>query len=135
MPGVSIKLVPSGSKLEIRVKGENVTPGYVGQDDVTAEAFDEEGFYRIGDAGKLVDENDANKGIAFPIGTTNTFKAVYCPADMNQWVNTRGQRYYISTKNLDHNKGVEIHMEARPVAWCQRLNGLVEVDAGAPPAP
>ncbi|MBT3704094.1 MAG: feruloyl-CoA synthase [Alphaproteobacteria bacterium] len=74
VPGVSIKLVPSGSKLEIRVKGDSVTPGYVDQDDVTKAAFDEEGYYRIGDAGKLVDEDDANKGIAFDGRVSEDFK-------------------------------------------------------------
>jgi feruloyl-CoA synthase len=74
VPGVSIKLVPSGSKLEIRVKGDSITPGYVGQDDVTKAAFDEEGYYRIGDAGKLVEEDDANKGIAFDGRVSEDFK-------------------------------------------------------------
>jgi len=74
VPGVTLKLVPSGSKLEIRVKGANVTPGYVGQDDVTAAAFDDEGFYRIGDAGKLMDENNPNQGITFDGRVSEDFK-------------------------------------------------------------
>ena len=51
VPGVEIKMVPNGAKLELRVRGPNVTPGYLGDPALTAAAFDEEGFYRIGDAG------------------------------------------------------------------------------------
>jgi feruloyl-CoA synthase len=55
-PGCTIKLAPVGDKLEIRVKGPNVTPGYFRRPDLTEELFDEEGFYRSGDAAKLTDE-------------------------------------------------------------------------------
>ena len=51
-PGTAIKLAPSASKLELRVKGPNVTPGYWKRPDLTAAAFDEEGFFRMGDAGQ-----------------------------------------------------------------------------------
>jgi PAS domain-containing protein len=52
-PGCEIKLVPSGGKLEARVRGPNVTPGYYKRDDLTRAAFDDEGFYCIGDALRL----------------------------------------------------------------------------------
>src|SRR5258706_175330 len=55
VPGCELKLVPSGGKLEARVKGPNVTPGYWGRDDLTKAAFDDEGYYRIGDALKFAD--------------------------------------------------------------------------------
>ncbi len=70
---------------------------------------------------------EQGKGIAYPTGTMDTFEGKLCPADMNQYVNTEGQRYYISTEDLPHGKGVELHMEARPVAYCKRLDALVEV--------
>ena len=54
-PGVEMKLVPSGDKLEIRVRGPNITPGYWKRPDLTAAAFDEEGFYMPGDAVRLAD--------------------------------------------------------------------------------
>ncbi|HUO00842.1 MAG TPA: feruloyl-CoA synthase, partial [Bradyrhizobium sp.] len=74
VPGVAIKLVPAGSKLELRVKGPNVTPGYLKRPDLTAEAFDAEGFYRIGDAGRLADPGDPAKGIVFDGRTAEDFK-------------------------------------------------------------
>ena len=55
-PGVELKMVPCGSKYELRLRGINVTPGYFGQPELTAKAFDEEGFYCIGDAGIFVDD-------------------------------------------------------------------------------
>jgi feruloyl-CoA synthase len=61
-PGVELKMVPCGSKYELRLRGVNVTPGYFGRDDLTKAAFDEEGFYCIGDAGVFVDERDPAAG-------------------------------------------------------------------------
>ena len=72
--GCVLKLVPSGSKLEVRVKGPNVTPGYYKQPDLTAAAFDEEGFYRIGDAVKFADPSDPAKGIVFDGRVAEDFK-------------------------------------------------------------
>ncbi len=74
IPGTTIKLASEGDKLELRVKGPNVTPGYFGQNELAREAFDDEGFYRSGDAGKLVDENDPNKGLLFDGRIAENFK-------------------------------------------------------------
>jgi feruloyl-CoA synthase len=65
VPGVEVKLVPVGNKLEARVRGPNVTPGYWRQPELTRRAFDEEGFYRFGDAVRFVDPSDVNKGFLF----------------------------------------------------------------------
>jgi feruloyl-CoA synthase len=73
-PGVELKFVPSGSKLEIRVKGPNVFPGYWQRPDLTGEAFDGDGFYRIGDAARLADGDDASKGIVFDGRVAEDFK-------------------------------------------------------------
>ena len=73
-PGTELKLVSSGGKLEVRVRGPNVTPGYYGRDDLTKAAFDEEGFYKIGDAMKFADDRDPNKGIAFDGRVAEDFK-------------------------------------------------------------
>lgn len=73
-PGVSLKMVPSGDSYELRVKGPNVTPGYFRRPDLTAEAFDEEGFYKIGDAGRLVDVSDPARGIVFVGRVLEDFK-------------------------------------------------------------
>jgi feruloyl-CoA synthase len=76
VPGVEVKLVPSGAKLEMRVRGPNVTPGYHKRPDLTKAAFDEEGFYRIGDAGKFVDPADPAKGLAFDGRVAEDFKLI-----------------------------------------------------------
>jgi feruloyl-CoA synthase len=73
-PGTDLKLVPSGGKLEVRVRGPNVTPGYWRREDLTAAAFDEEGFYRIGDAMKFAVESDPAKGISFDGRVAEDFK-------------------------------------------------------------
>jgi feruloyl-CoA synthase len=74
IPGVSIKLAPAGEKLEIRVAGPNVTPGYYRAPELTAAAFDGEGYYRSGDAGRLVDEDDPNQGVLFDGRVAENFK-------------------------------------------------------------
>lgn len=74
VPGVEIMLTPVEGKLEMRVKGPNVTPGYLGQPDLTAKAFDENGWYRTGDAGKLEDPEDPNKGLVFDGRVVEDFK-------------------------------------------------------------
>jgi len=80
--GCELKLAPSGGKLEVRVRGENVTPGYYKRPDLTAAAFDEEGFYRIGDAVKLADAGDPAKGIVFDGRVAEDFKL-----STGTWVN------------------------------------------------
>jgi feruloyl-CoA synthase len=73
-PGVELKMVPCGSKYELRLRGVNVTPGYFGQPDLTRAAFDEEGFYCIGDAGVFVDPEDPLQGIIFAGRVVEDFK-------------------------------------------------------------
>lgn len=73
-PGVDLKFVPSGSKYEIRVKGPNVFPGYWRRPDLTRDAFDDEGFYRIGDAARLADPGDPSKGVVFDGRVAEDFK-------------------------------------------------------------
>ena len=72
--GTELKLLPSGSKLEARVRGPNVTPGYFRNDDLTRAAFDEEGFYKIGDAMRLLDPDDPTKGLVFDGRVAEDFK-------------------------------------------------------------
>ena len=73
-PGVIIKMVPSGGKYELRVKGPNVTPGYLHRPDLTRAAFDAEGFYRIGDAGTFADPEHPARGIVFAGRIAEDFK-------------------------------------------------------------
>jgi len=72
--GCELKLVPAAGKLEVRVRGPHVTPGYYKRPDLTKAAFDEEGFYRIGDAVKLADPADPSRGIVFDGRVAEDFK-------------------------------------------------------------
>lgn len=73
-PGCEIKLAPVEDKLEIRVRGPNVTPGYWRQPAATEAGFDEEGFYRSGDAVKLANPDDPSKGLVFDGRIVENFK-------------------------------------------------------------
>jgi feruloyl-CoA synthase len=72
--GVELKLVPVGDKLEARLRGPSVTPGYWRQPDLTRLAFDDEGFYRIGDALRFVDPQDIMRGFVFDGRIVEDFK-------------------------------------------------------------
>ena len=74
VPGVTVKLVPHAGKLEMRVKGPNVTPGYLARPDLTAAAFDDEGFYRMGDAGRFADADRPELGLLFDGRVAEDFK-------------------------------------------------------------
>ena len=73
-PGVELKLVPNEGKLEARLRGPHITPGYWRQDHLTREAFDEEGFSKIGDALKFVDPSDPLQGLLFDGRIAEDFK-------------------------------------------------------------
>lgn len=74
LPGVEIKLAPVGTKMEVRARGACITPGYLKRADLTAKAFDEEGFYCLGDAAKFVDADDPAKGFVFDGRVVEDFK-------------------------------------------------------------
>jgi feruloyl-CoA synthase len=74
IPGCELKLIPSAGKLEARVRGPNVTPGYWKRGDLTRDAFDEEGFYRIGDALRFADPAAPEKGLVFDGRVAEDFK-------------------------------------------------------------
>lgn len=75
-PGVSLKMVPTGEagRYELRLKSVIVTPGYHKQPELTAQMFDEEGYYRIGDAGRFVDPQDPSQGLIFDGRVVEDFK-------------------------------------------------------------
>ncbi|MCW5680284.1 MAG: feruloyl-CoA synthase [Xanthobacteraceae bacterium] len=73
-PGIELKLVPAQGKLEARLRGPNITPGYWRQPELTKAAFDEEGFYRLGDALKFEDPTHPEKGLLFDGRLTEDFK-------------------------------------------------------------
>ena len=74
VPGCELKFQPSGAKYELRLRGPNITPGYHDRPDLTAAAFDEEGFYRMGDAGLLADPDDPSAGVLFDGRVAEDFK-------------------------------------------------------------
>jgi feruloyl-CoA synthase len=73
-PGVEIKLVPAQGKLEARLKGPSITPGYWRQPELTAQAFDEEGYYRLGDSFVLANEERPTEGLLFRGRLAEDFK-------------------------------------------------------------
>ena len=73
-PGLTLKLVPVEDRYEVRVKGPNVTPGYLKRPDLTAAAFDEEDFYRVGDLVQFVDPKDPTQGLRFAGRLSENFK-------------------------------------------------------------
>jgi feruloyl-CoA synthase len=73
-PGVELKLVPTEGKLAALVRGPNITPGYWRQEQLTREAFDEEGFYKLGDALKWADPGDPAQGLLFDGRLAEDFK-------------------------------------------------------------
>jgi feruloyl-CoA synthase len=74
VPGLTLKLVPQGTKFEARVKGPGITPAYLGQPDKTAAAFDDEGFYLLGDALAFYDPQRPEMGLAFDGRLSEEFK-------------------------------------------------------------
>lgn len=72
--GLKLKLVPNGEKFEARLKGPSVTPGYWRNGALTAEAFDEDGYYCLGDALRFADRADASKGFFFDGRVAENFK-------------------------------------------------------------
>lgn len=92
-PGITLKLVPLDGKYDARVKGPNITPGYWNAPELTAEAFDEEGYYRFGDALKFAEPGKAEAGFMFDGRTAENFKL-----DTGTWVATGALR----TALVDH---------------------------------
>ncbi len=72
--GLSLKLVPMNGKVEVRYKGDNITPGYWRNPEATAESFDEEGYFCTGDAVKWIDDADINQGLKFDGRIAEDFK-------------------------------------------------------------
>ena len=80
--GIELKLVPREGKLEARIRGPNVTPGYWRQPELTAASFDEEGYYKFGDALRFADPDDVTKGLIFDGRVAEDFKLA-----SGTWVN------------------------------------------------
>jgi feruloyl-CoA synthase len=81
LPGITLKLVPNGAKYEVRVRGPTVTRGYHNDPERTAQAFDPEGFYGLGDAARFIDPDRPELGLVFDGRVTEDFKL-----DSGTWV-------------------------------------------------
>ena len=92
-PGIELKLAPAGGKLEARMKGPNITPGYWREPELTAKAFDKEGYYRLGDALRFADPSDPQQGLLFDGRIAENFKLA-----TGTWVGVGALR----AKFLDH---------------------------------
>jgi len=89
-PGVEVKLVPHGDKLEVRYRGPNITPGYWRQPELTQAAFDEEGYFCSGDAARFVDEAHPEHGLRFDGRIAEDFKLI-----SGTWVNVGTLRGHV----------------------------------------
>jgi feruloyl-CoA synthase len=96
IPGLALKFVPDGAKFELRVKGPGVTPGYWRQPEATLKAFDADGFYRMGDAGRLVEPGNINAGIVFDGRVAENFKL-----QSGTWVNVGALRVKVIAACVD----------------------------------
>jgi feruloyl-CoA synthase len=74
LPGIELKLAPVGRKMEVRVRGACITPGYYKNPEKTREAYDEEGFYRLGDGARFVDPENPLEGLVFDGRVAEDFK-------------------------------------------------------------
>ncbi|WP_201574530.1 AMP-binding protein [Psychrobacter sp. H8-1] len=92
MPGTEIKLTPVQDKQALAVRGPNVTPGYWHNEKATAEAFDEDGFYSMGDAGRLINPDNPSEGLVFDGRTSENFKLL-----SGTWVNVNAIRVAVVT--------------------------------------
>ena len=86
-PGLELKLAPVGDKLEVRYRGPSITPGYWRQPELHAEAFDDEGFFRSGDAAAFIDPADLPRGLRFDGRIAEDFKLI-----TGTWVNVAAVR-------------------------------------------
>lgn len=128
VPGLELKLMPTGGKLEARYRGKNIFPGYWKQPELTAAAFDDEGFYCTGDALKFVDASDPNRGMVFDGRLTEDFKLT-----TGTWVHVGLLRSQLieAGKGLIQDVVITGHQENFVAAivfagleYCRKLSGL-----------
>ena len=134
-PGMELKLAPAGSKKEARVRGPNITPGYWGDEAMTQVAFDEEGYYKLGDAMDFVDPADPNKGLMFNGRLAEDFKL-----STGTWVSVGPLRSKILMQAAGlaqdvviagHDRDFAAAMVFPNLARCRELAGSVSPDAPA----
>ncbi|TKC92325.1 feruloyl-CoA synthase [Trinickia terrae] len=137
LPGTELKLVPVGDgasrKLEVRYRGPNVTPGYWRAPEQSADAFDEEGFFRSGDAVRWLDPSNPNRGFVFDGRVAEDFKLStgtwVSVGPLRQRVIAAGSPYVGDVVVTGHDRD-EIGILIVPnLAACRTLAGLPEAGA------
>ena len=136
LPGTTLKLVPAGNKLEVRVKGPTVTTGYHRDPEKTAAAFDDEGFYKLGDAARFLDPSDPAQGLVFDGRVTEDFKLA-----SGTWVSVGTLRPDVVAAASPFLQDVVIAGQDKPyigiLAWpsAAALQTLAEAVPGSDPLP
>ena len=106
--GVQMKLTPLADKLEARFRGPSITPGYWRAPEPTAAAFDEEGYYRTGDALRFLDPADPQQGLEFAGRTTEDFKLTtgtwVSVGPLRSRINAAGSPYIQDTVITGHDR-------------------------------
>jgi feruloyl-CoA synthase len=127
-PGVEVKLVPNGEKLEARLKSPSITPGYWRQPELTKAAFDEEGYYKLGDALRFADEKDPERGFVFDGRVAEDFKLA-----TGTWVSVGPLRlrfiahcapYVTDVVVAGHDRDDATALVVPNLAPCRELSGL-----------
>lgn len=135
-PGVELKLAPVEGKLEARFRGQSITPGYWRAPELTRAAFDEEGFYRMGDAMRFVDPADPQRGLEFDGRIAEDFKLATAT-----WVRVGALRMTCLAAGAPYIQDVVIAGESRDdiaalvfpnFAACRRLCGSLPPTAAVP---
>jgi feruloyl-CoA synthase len=126
LAGVELKLVPSGDAFEARVRGPQVTNGYWWRPDLTATAFDDEGFYRTGDLVRPIDARAPQRGLAFAARTDARFKL-----SSGAWVRAAAlrERFLAECSDVaDVDVSGEGHDEIGLLTWPTDAGALLDPD-------
>ncbi|WP_326523678.1 AMP-binding protein [Sphingomonas sp.] len=128
-PGAVVKLVPAGDRYEVRAKGPNVTRGYLDEPEKTAQAFDDEGFYRTGDMAVFHDDARPEAGLAFAGRAAEEFKL-----SSGAWVYGGALRDQLLKALAPHVRDVVLCDENRPyltlMLWTVGGAGRADIEAG-----
>lgn len=128
VPGLELKLIPNAGKLEARFRGKNLTPGYWRNEEATRNAFDEEGFYKTGDALKFLNPEDPAEGLIFDGRIAEDFKL-----NTGTWVNVGVLRARFIAAGNGLIQDVVIAAPDKPflsaivfpeLNYCRKLSGL-----------
>ncbi len=135
-PGVEVKLVLNAGKLEARVKSPSITPGYWRQPELTEAAFDEEGYYLLGDALRFADERDPERGFIFDGRVAEDFKLA-----TGTWVSVGPLRakfiahcapYVTDVVVAGHDRDDAAALVIPNVMACRELADALDGEAGSP---